>query len=179
MHRWSLRPARGAAQGGDSASWSRSVAFQPSTVANPVRAHLPFGMRQGPEYVQRLPPVHAPPGGVVGLAHCTPAVSGLELLVDTTSTLAARYSLDDLHCFTVLFDKMADVDGPVVAAVRGFANVGWRWVRYALRVHRVPSCWAGLWGVSAPAGPFLYPTNRVYTLCTRYANSLYYVCTDY
>ena len=38
--------------------------------------------------------------------------------------------------------------------------------------------WAGLRGVATPAGPFLYPTSVLYTLCTRYANALYCLCTD-
>jgi hypothetical protein len=59
----------------------------------------------------------------------------------------------------------------VVVILSGWVRVG---CARLFGVHSgVLSLWAGLRGVSPPAGPFLYPTPSLYRLCTIYANTLY------
>src|SRR5919112_4962604 len=46
-------------------------------------------------------------------------------------------------------------------------------------VHRAPSLWAGLRGVTAPAGPFLYRTLTVYPFWFPYATCFVSVCSPF
>jgi hypothetical protein len=50
--------------------------------------------------------------------------------------------------------------------VRLYAVVIVAGLRYSVGVHRGSSLWAGLRGVPAPAGPFLYPTHIFYLYTT-------------
>jgi hypothetical protein len=107
-------------------------------------------------------------------------------------TLAARNGLEYLYLFAVPFDQMADVDDAIGAGV-GALEAGVmrlysvvvilsRWVRVGCaRLCGVHSCvptflWAGLRGVAALAGPFLYPTcslYRLFVVCTPFVCRLW------
>jgi hypothetical protein len=100
------------------------------------------------------------------------------------SAWAIRATMTDVECFSLLAVLVYVADEhpalkasawPFEASVVRLYSVvvilgGWVRVGCArlFGVHRAPSLWAGLRGVSAPPGPFLYPTPLLYRICLYY-----------
>ena len=101
---------------------------------------------------------------------CHPHSYGLGL--SAIRATAARYHFQTLDFLAHGFVKygVSQEDQPVGAGVGVMVLNSCAWTEYArlFGVHSAsPFLWAGLRGVTAPAGPFLYPTLISYYICLR------------
>ena len=89
--------------------------------------------------------------------------------------VAARDRLEDFGGLSglVVLDKIADVDEPLVAgeALGSFAAGSGCGILDSVHMSSF-RLWAGLRGVSAPAGPFLYPTYVFYYKCLQVSTNM-------